>query len=918
MFNRRRAKISAAFRRFRTSIAGTLAAVDNAHSAAATEYDRKEFELSLLQLGTVRAQQDPDIRRRARTPALANVLATTVAKAERIFESCADTGPTELAELVADDRVAASWRPCEEWVTGDVAAGTLGERDEAPALWRIGTASIDGSHEFPVAVPLLDSAHIYLTGRIELRPRAEQVVETLLLRVVATVASRQLRIHLWDTGQLTGSLPGLRPLTRAGLLTAHDPTRLHALLETLSSDIRRSHDKALVGGYGSAAELANATGAAREAWQIVVLFGNGEPLDPDDERALQRIARNGLSAGVQLVLIDVPLVINSSVESIHLLDEHNARCSVTGPDLVVRLDAPPQPAAVTAACTALADTAIATRARPPKFDDLLPEQLGAESSADGLSAVVGRQDGRDVDLAIGDANPHVLIGGPSGSGKTNFLYSLLGSLTARYSPDELELYLMDFKEGVSFRQFAPGKKDASWLPHARLVGINVNTDREFGLALLEFLAEQLRVRASAAKAHEVSKLDELRATDPDGRWPRIVAVIDEFQCLFAERDSVTTRATTLLEDIARRGRSQGIHLVLASQDVAGIEAFWGKPAVFEQFTLRVALPRARRVLAENNRAALDVPRWHAVVNHDSGMQPGNQIAHIPDATSAGTFDVLQSRLFEAHARNGSARPTLFDGGVRPRWTARPSGSEGGCAVVGQRVDLGASPVGAALGREPGRHLAVLGAARQDVAAVLCSAALGVGVGSARFTLAALAAGCEPIAEQLATELRGAGNRVSVIDPTDTPDLLREEAAALDGPTSAGDDDADHHLVLFGVDAIQSTLDRKDGAAKRSPGEDLRAILRYGPERGRHILGWWRSVARLKATLGIGQNDDIGSWVAFDAHGQELSSLAAGQLVGWSPRPQRGLFFDRTVHARPELIIPFDMTGVVPALAEEDG
>ena len=49
----------------------------------------------------------------------------------------------------------------------------------------------------------------------------------------------------------------------------------------------------------------------------------------------------------------------------------------------------------------------------------------------------------------------------------------------------------------------------------RLVGINVNTDREFGLALLRFLAEELRRRADAAKKHEVTKLAELRAGRPD-------------------------------------------------------------------------------------------------------------------------------------------------------------------------------------------------------------------------------------------------------------------------------------------------------------------------------------------------------------------------------------------------------------------
>jgi DNA segregation ATPase FtsK/SpoIIIE, S-DNA-T family len=161
---------------------------------------------------------------------------------------------------------------------------------------------------------------------------------------------------------------------------------------------------------------------------------------------------------------------------------------------------------------------------------------------------------------------------------------------------------------VSFTQFAPGRRDGTWLPHARLIGVNINTDREFGLGLLRHLADEMRHRAEVAKAHEVTKLEELRTEDPTGVWPRIVAVIDEFQYLFAENDAVTREATRLLEDVARRGRSQGIHLVLASQDVSGIEAFWGRPAIFEQFVLRIGLPRARRVLADLNDATLDLSR----------------------------------------------------------------------------------------------------------------------------------------------------------------------------------------------------------------------------------------------------------------------------------------------------------------------
>ena len=234
----------------------------------------------------------------------------------------------------------------------------------------------------------------------------------------------------------------------------------------------------------------------------------------------------------------------------------------------------------------------------------------------------------------------------------------MGALAARYSPAELAFYLLDFKEGVSFARFAPGRRDPSWLPHVRLVGLNVNTDREFGLALLRFLGDELRRRADAAKRHEVTNLAELRAEDPDGSWPRIVAVVDEFQVLLAGRDAVAAEAVDLLEDLARRGRSQGIHLILASQDVSGIEALWGRPALVAQFSLRIALPRARRVLAETNQAAESLPRYHAVVNADSGAPEANRIVRVPAAGDRERWNALQHRLWRRRPRGAGTAAAL--------------------------------------------------------------------------------------------------------------------------------------------------------------------------------------------------------------------------------------------------------------------
>ena len=49
---------------------------------------------------------------------------------------------------------------------------------------------------------------------------------------------------------------------------------------------------------------------------------------------------------------------------------------------------------------------------------------------------------------------HVLIAGKTGSGKSTLLHALITNAALRYSPDEVELYLIDFKKGVEFKIYA--------------------------------------------------------------------------------------------------------------------------------------------------------------------------------------------------------------------------------------------------------------------------------------------------------------------------------------------------------------------------------------------------------------------------------------------------------------------------------
>ena len=779
-----------------------------------------------------------------------------------------------LAALTAAGAAGLPWR---------VWSPTEPDHGAGPGLLRIGTLAVDDAVALPGLVPLLDAAHLEFGGEQSV---VDGVITGLLLRALGSTRPGEVQLTVYDPEHLGGTLAPFAPLG----ISFVGPGGLGPMLDDLVEHICRVNETVLAGEYASLADLIAATPGPRpEPWRVVVLLADratATELTNAQRAQLDRIVRTGVACGVHLVVRGLDLAEHPTVRRL-AVREQTATCDLTG-DLEIRLDAPPPAERVAAFCRATAER---LKAGPPpaRLADLEPAKIWSESSAHGLLAPVGDgTDGALVQVPLGDDPPHALIGGPSGSGKTNLIYAWLAALATRYGPEELALYLLDFKEGVSFARFVPGPRDSSWLPQVRLAGINVNGDREFGLAMLRHLGEELRSRAQAAKRYDAAKLAELRGEDPGGHWPRIVAVIDEFQVLLAGRDAVADEAVTLLEDLARRGRSQGIHLILASQDVSGIEALWGRSGLVGQFTLRIALPKARRILADDNLAAAVIPRHHAVVNAESGAAGANLIVRLPDAGDRTVWRGLQRRLWRARP-SGCEPPRLFDGDAVPRLpgscrpsgpvpdAAAPAGSSPG-AVLGERIDVAARPARLRLGRMPGRNLAVLGTRVDEACDVLAAAALSLAAqGPAHFSVVCL----DPDAARAAARL------VAELPSADWYDDLAE--VPLPG--------SPHYVLGY---ALDSAPDRQTV---------LRRLLGDGPEQRTHVLGWWRSVARMRDSLGGAgaRLDAIGAWVALDVQGSDLAPLYP-QPGGptWYPRRRRALFFDRSVHRTPEVIIPYEV------------
>lgn len=567
----------------------------------------------------------------------------------------------------------------------------LGEQ-RRPEFVRVGTAAAQEDASFPAVVPLLGTGH--LTFSADSRdPRVAGVLRAILLRLLATAPSGTLVVRAVDA--VGGALfAPFGALADAGLMPppVTDRAGLQAVLAEAEHWVRPSRPEAqrrpaarprrrdctmllLIAALPSAvdgSDLARITALAQAGpatgLHLIVAGWPPPPLTPD---TAQPAAQQPLPMSTQIALRNpyallggAPFTVPGARQPAAARPAAGGAPSPTatwpGLSVPVRLDPDPPAELVQRVCRELAERY--AQSGQVHLMDLLPDpdHWWAESSAAGLSTTAGLAGETPISLVFADLTPHWLIGGRAGGGKSAFLTNVLYGLCTRYDPDELALYLLDFKPGRTLARFAPGLDDPAWLPHARVVGLE--SGREQGLAVLRELDAELVRREELWRELQVTRFVQARE---QRQLPRLVCVIDEFPVLLSGTDPIAAEALGLLESIGRRGRGCGVHLILCSQTVRGIEALYARrDSLFGQVPVRVALPGGGDVLEATNDAAATLPLGCAVVNTAGGLggprgatRGHEKTVRFPDPDAdAQVLSALRQRLWQA--RDPDSDPPL--------------------------------------------------------------------------------------------------------------------------------------------------------------------------------------------------------------------------------------------------------------------
>ena len=772
----------------------------------------------------------------------------------------------------------------------------------------------------PALCPFPERGSMLFLAQDAGRAKAVEAMQALLFRLLTGVPPGKVRFTFLDPVGLGQNFAAFMDLadhddllvtSRIWTETAHIEQRLADLTAHMENVIQ----KYLRDRYPTIGDYNAMAGEVAEPFRILVVANFPTNFTPEACRRLVSIAQNGARCGVlTLIMVDRK---QPMPEGFDLADLRGAGVVLSwdggkfvweDPDFArfpLLLDAPPD--AELGARLLDQVGRLSRKARhvevPFEFIAPPPEKWWTGDSRAGLSIALGRSGATSRQLLrLGQGtSQHALIAGKTGSGKSTLLHALITNLALMYSPDEVELYLVDFKKGVEFKAYA-----AHGLPHARVIA--VESEREFGLSVLQRLDAEMKVRGERFRAVGAQDLNSYRQAEPAVRCPRILLIVDEFQEFFTEDDRIAQDAAQLLDRLVRQGRAFGLHVLLGSQTLGG--AYSLARSTVDQMAIRIALQcseaDAQLILSADNSAARLLTRpGEAIYNDANGLVEGNnpfQVVWLSDERREEYLNQIRNMAVQRALRlpapvvfEGNASADVTENHLLRQLLADPvrAAEEPAASSTSARAWLGDALAindltAAVFRRQNGSNLLIVGQQDQTALGMLTSAVVSLAAQSpaARFYLVDGRQGEPPTAglwgllpEALPQQVRLSGWR-------DVPAVISELAAELERrQKDAGAEAAPVYFVVHGLHRCRDLRRREDdfgfGRSDEapSPPKQFADLLRDGSPLGMHTLLWCDTYTNLQRAVDRAGMRELAMRVMFQMSVADSSNLIDNPLAG---------------------------------------
>ncbi|WP_165219552.1 FtsK/SpoIIIE domain-containing protein [Aquisphaera insulae] len=787
--------------------------------------------------------------------------------------------------------------------------------------------------DLPALIPFPIRSSVLIKSGDAGKEESIKLLQALMLRFLTSVPPGKVRFTIFDPVGLGENFAAFMHLadyhellvtSRIWTETPHIEQRLTDLQQHMENVIQ----KYLRNEFETIEEYNAFAGEVAEPFRVLVAANFPASFNESAARRLGSIVSTGARCGVYaLILMDpraqVPTGCNLKELEANCVNVNwkDGRLSWRDPDFgrfPLQLDAPPDPGTFSQILHVVGEKARdANRVEVP-FDFIAPppDAYWTSDSRGGVDVPLGRAGATKLQsMALGKGtSQHALIAGKTGSGKSTLLHALITNGALRYSPDDLELYLIDFKKGVEFKVYA-----ALELPHAKVIA--VESEREFGLSVLQRLDLELKRRGDLYRDAGVQDLRGYRDARPGSPMPRILFIVDEFQEFFVEDDKISQEVSLLLDRLVRQGRAFGMHVILGSQTLGG--AYSLARATLGQMAVRVALQcseaDAHLILSEDNTAARLLTRpGEAIYNDANGLIEGNnlfQVVWLSDDQREGYLEQIQELARARH--RPPATPIVFEGNL-PAIASRnpllnplieadawPEPPRFESAWLGDAIAI-KDPTSVVFRPQSGSNLLIVGQADEAALAMFLMAAISIAAQHPprrRDGLRMYLLDGSPVDSSLSGRLgkleQLLPHAVKNVTARELPAVMADVAAEVERRRDA---DAEGLApIYFFIYDIQRFRDLRKGDddygfsssfgedKPASPSKSFGTILKDGPAVGVHTIVWCDSVNNLNRTFDRTGLREFELRVLFQMSANDSSSLIDSPAAG-KIGPNRALFF----------------------------